>query len=336
MTRDELFVKIREAMPQINAAYRDAIGVELSAAMHTLKTYKNAHATQKFGLICEATPECLTFDRHEQFIKQLIHGAELLGCQVRLNLVASHPSEPFAIKMTVRIGPGVQEMRVIEQGDCPFRWWRLETGIDADQVRGAVANIPPADWPGWVRYSNEIEQKKRTTRDLGSQHYAINSLSSQINSSIMAWNLGRIAGIESCMPDIDLHGAGLHITDPGGWLQVHVDYELHPRVKGWERRLNLILWLNSEWKPQWGGALLLCNENGVTVREFYPKAGEAVLFEAGPASYHGAMQTTLDAPPRVTLAAYYLAPARTTATRRRALFMPNRDAPECPREVKMD
>lgn len=43
-------------------------------------------------------------------------------------------------------------------------------------------------------------------------------------------------------------------------------------------------------------------------------------------SYHGTEPTSADAPDRVSLAAYYLSPARPGATRVRALFLPKRGA----------
>lgn len=226
-------------------------------------------------------------------------------------------------------------MNVIEQGTEPFRWWRLDELVEREQLRTAAANVPPANWVNWVKYSNDIEHGKRTTRELDNQHYALTSLSSSLNSVRRACEFGELAGVGKCIPDNDLHGAGLHITDPGGWLQVHVDYELHPRFKGWERRLNLIVWLNEHWNWRWGGALILCDPLGQSQRVFYPKLGDAILFEGGAASYHGAMQTSFDAESRMTLALYYLAEARPGASRRRALFLPNRDAPECPREVRL-
>jgi Rps23 Pro-64 3,4-dihydroxylase Tpa1-like proline 4-hydroxylase len=224
-------------------------------------------------------------------------------------------------------------MQVLESGDVPFRWWRLADVVSPELCRAAVANLPSSAWPGWVRYSNDIEQGKRTTREIESRHYGLAMLAHHLCRGWVTANLGNLADVVSLRSDPDLHGAGLHVTDPGGWLQCHVDYELHPRLDGWERRLNLILWLNDAWQSAWGGALRLCDPMGKAVRDFLPTFGEAVLFEGGPVAYHGAAQTSADAPPRVTMAAYYLAPARPAATRRRALFMPNRDAPGCPREM---
>src|SRR5262249_14483161 len=119
-----------------------------------------------------------------------------------------------------------QGMRVIEAGETPFRWWRVVDLVERDSLRSAAANVPPNSWPGWVRYSNDIERGKRTTRRFDVQHYAISYLSREVNDQIVASALASLIGLDvNLSPDPESHGAGLHVTDPGGWLQVHVDYE---------------------------------------------------------------------------------------------------------------
>jgi Rps23 Pro-64 3,4-dihydroxylase Tpa1-like proline 4-hydroxylase len=39
-------------------------------------------------------------------------------------------------------------------------------------------------------------------------------------------------------------------------LNVHLDYSIHPKL-GLERRLNLVLYITSGWKPEWGGTARL-------------------------------------------------------------------------------
>ena len=225
-------------------------------------------------------------------------------------------------------------MRVLESRKTPFRWWRLNDVADERSILDAYASVPTSDWPRWVRYSNEIENAKRTTREV-KLSFPIDHLSGHLAGSEVKRHLSAISGVSPLLNDPELYGAGLHVIDPGGWLQVHGDYELHPCLEGYERRLNLILWLNPTWEPEWGGSLLLCDGMGKRIKSFLPTPGEAILFEGGPIAFHGTEQTADDAPPRVTMAMYYLARARPSATRLRALFMPNRESPKCPVEVRM-
>ena len=64
---------------------------------------------------------------------------------------------------------------------------------------------------------------------------------------------------------------------------------------------------------------------GKAINKIYPSPGLMVAFENSDLSYHGTEQLSGDAPDRVTLAAFFVAPIRAGATRKRALFMPNRE-----------
>ena len=58
------------------------------------------------------------------------------------------------------------------------------------------------------------------------------------------------------MPDWGLHGAGLHGSSRGRHLTVHSDF-IYRRNTKTRRVLNLLLYLNSEWKDEWNGHIEL-------------------------------------------------------------------------------
>jgi Rps23 Pro-64 3,4-dihydroxylase Tpa1-like proline 4-hydroxylase len=45
-------------------------------------------------------------------------------------------------------------------------------------------------------------------------------------------------------------------VQPGSRLEMHLDYSIHP-ITGKERRVNLIIYMNKDWKEEWGGELNL-------------------------------------------------------------------------------
>lgn len=61
-------------------------------------------------------------------------------------------------------------------------------------------------------------------------------------------------------------GAGIHYHANGGKLDLHLDYGIHP-ISRMERRLNIILYLNHDWKDEYGGHLELWSydEKGMNV-----------------------------------------------------------------------
>jgi Rps23 Pro-64 3,4-dihydroxylase Tpa1-like proline 4-hydroxylase len=123
--------------------------------------------------------------------------------------------------------------------------------------------------------------------------------------------------------DPTIWGGGLHVTESGGWLNGHLDYDRCPKIPTHRRALNAIGFLNPEWREEWGGAFCLYNPMGEVVKRIYPEPGMVLAFECSDLSYHGVEKVTGPVE-RITLAAYFLSPAGPEHTRMRAMFFPAR------------
>jgi hypothetical protein len=205
-----------------------------------------------------------------------------------------------------------------ESGTLPFRYWVWDGWCDPVDP----ATLPPLDAPAWeAHYANDAERRKHTSRHLDAFPPPLPAVFARLRGLAGEWS-ARL-GYPVC-DDPTLHGGGVHLTEPGGWLNAHLDYSLHPRLPLLRRALNLILFLNPGWRPGWGGALALCDPMGNVVRRVQPAPGRLVAFEVSDLSYHAVEPTAPDAAPRLTAAVYYLAVAGPHDTRRRALFLPSR------------
>ncbi|OUW34654.1 MAG: hypothetical protein CBD39_02820 [Flavobacteriaceae bacterium TMED179] len=81
--------------------------------------------------------------------------------------------------------------------------------------------------------------------------------------------------------------ANYHEMGSDGFLGSHVDHSLDPDT-GRPHVLNIILYLSSEWKEEFGGATLLFNKNGRKVKaQITYKKNRAVIFLHTPYSFHG-------------------------------------------------
>lgn len=103
------------------------------------------------------------------------------------------------------------------------------------------------------------------------------------DSPFLTW-LERLTGEDGLMPDPHLHGGGVHQISSGGYLKIHADFNYHERLRLY-RRLNLLLYLNRDWNPEWGGALQLCGEKRSKIVR--PEANVMVVFTTDDKSFHG-------------------------------------------------
>ena len=108
------------------------------------------------------------------------------------------------------------------------------------------------------------------------------------------------------MADEKLGGGGMHLTGSGGRLDVHVDFN---RIEERQlfRRLNILIYLNTEWKDEWGGQIELWDSSvKVCHLSSLPVLNRCLIFQTSDISYHGVRPIT--APPEVarkSFAAYY-------------------------------
>lgn len=118
--------------------------------------------------------------------------------------------------------------------------------------------------------------------------------------------LKNLTGINGLYRDPYLIGGGIHKIKTGGKLSVHFDYNEHPGLLI-RRKLNLLIYLNENWKSEWGGNLELWSLDLKNKEvEIEPVFNRAVLFDIENAP-HG-HPIPLNTPPdvdRYSLALYF-------------------------------
>ncbi len=94
--------------------------------------------------------------------------------------------------------------------------------------------------------------------------------------------------MDNLIADPSLEGGGLHQSTTGGFLNIHSDYTVHPHNRKWERRANILLYLNDDWKPEYGGDLELWSADmKECVEKVSPVANRVLIFTTDATSYHG-------------------------------------------------
>jgi Rps23 Pro-64 3,4-dihydroxylase Tpa1-like proline 4-hydroxylase len=115
----------------------------------------------------------------------------------------------------------------------------------------------------------------------------VTNLLNFLNSKEVLTYLEELTGIPDLIADPGLYGGGVHRILSGGKLSVHADYNFHPVTK-LHRRVNLLLYLNKDWKEEWGGDLQLWNKDmSMCVKKILPIFNRAVIFNITSEAYHG-------------------------------------------------
>jgi Rps23 Pro-64 3,4-dihydroxylase Tpa1-like proline 4-hydroxylase len=133
------------------------------------------------------------------------------------------------------------------------------------------------------------------------------SVFNALNSRPFLRFLEEMTGIKGLIPDPYYLGAGIHRTNNGGYLGIHADFNYHKRMN-LERRLNLLIYLNPDWKPEYGGAFEVWTDDmKEQVAAFPPQMNRMCCFSTSSTSMHGNPEPVNhpDGNPRISIALYY-------------------------------
>lgn len=160
-----------------------------------------------------------------------------------------------------------------------------------DFVTPAVLDACLADFPVKPKPDsdsfNRAQERFKTSYNPDHLTPRVRSFFYALNSRPMLDFLSNMTGFKGLLPDPHFVGGGFHETSQGGHLNVHADFNLHPLLQI-ERRLNIILYLNRDWRLEYGGALELWDrEMKACVKQIEPVFNRCVVFSTDATSYHG-------------------------------------------------
>ena len=141
-----------------------------------------------------------------------------------------------------------------------------------------------------------------------------NRLPSRVRSFFYSLNsrpfirfLENLTGISGLIPDPYFLGAGFHEIKNGGHLSMHADFN-HHKAMDLERRINVLIYLNKDWRDQYGGQLELW-DGAMTAchQSIVPVFNRCVIFNTTSKSMHGNPRPVSHphGVPRRSIALYY-------------------------------
>lgn len=138
----------------------------------------------------------------------------------------------------------------------------------------------------WLRWESEHESKE-TSKGIENLSPFTQEVFRQLNAEPFLKIVRSITGLSDLVPDPTFFGAGLHEAFRGGWLDIHSDYLRHPHLP-LARRVNLLVYLNRGWKPEWSGDLELWDAARERREAHYaPVFNRTVIFGTTRQALHG-------------------------------------------------
>lgn len=195
----------------------------------------------------------------------------------------------------------------------PFPHIVIDDFLPENILEEILQEFPTPDEISWQNFENSSEKKLASQSERQIKEMT-RFLFYQLNSSTFISFLEKLTKIDGIIPDPHFAGGGLHQIEKGGYLKIHADFNKHTHLK-LDRRLNLLLYLNKNWREEYGGDLELWDADMTKCeKRILPIFNRCVIFSTTDFSYHGHPNplTCPDGWTRKSLAMYYYSNGRPT------------------------
>lgn len=214
----------------------------------------------------------------------------------------------------------------------PFNHVVIDNFFLPEVAEKLSSEFPDYDDPALGFYNNAIENKKVYNKwdkfpKLTYQAFTY------LGREEFLGNMKFLLDDDNLWLDYGLNGGGWHLHSRGGNNNVHLDYNIHPKL-GEQRKLNIIVYMTPNWDPAWQGGLEIwtndpeTNRPGTLDKLVDNVYNRAVIFDTTQQSWHGLPKhiTCPEGIVRKSLAAYYVRPApEGSDPRGKALFAPTEE-----------
>jgi len=169
----------------------------------------------------------------------------------------------------------------------PFPYLVIDNFCNREKIESLYTKIPELNNKSrdYMFAKNKFE--KSNYRELGSE---FDELYTDLISDRMNEFLSFIAN-EDVFVDPENHGGGLHQGKKNSFLDMHLDFNYHPLKKSWFRNMNLLLYLNKDWKPEYKGHLKLMDRRTGEEKELEVPFNRMIIQQTRAFTLHGYDQT---------------------------------------------
>ncbi|MEZ4915660.1 MAG: 2OG-Fe(II) oxygenase [Chitinophagales bacterium] len=171
------------------------------------------------------------------------------------------------------------------QNAQPCKHIMLENFFEEEFANTIHDNFPAFESLNVVRKS--LNENKREDYHFERWHPAFAKLRDGMITDEVSKFMSTLTGIEGLFTNTDSLGQGVHQGGKGSFLDVHIDVNVNVG-KGLWRRVNLLVYMNKGWQPEWKGDIEIWNKDMTEMAVKYPPTfNTAVIFLTDKNSPHG-------------------------------------------------
>lgn len=206
----------------------------------------------------------------------------------------------------------------------PYRYLVLENFLQPDVADAMYEQFPKIE---------TLNVKRKSLNEDKSEDYhferwdpIFTKVKEAIQSKEFCDVMTTITGIENLSVTPDSLGSGLHQGKNGSYVDVHLDVNMNPKANMW-RRINLLIYLNKHWKPEYGGDLEIWDVKMTKCWDkVSPMFNRAVIFYTDDNSPHGYSKINIpEGESRKSFYTYFYTPISKDFVYRDSRFLPRPD-----------
>ncbi|WP_068596680.1 2OG-Fe(II) oxygenase [Vaginella massiliensis] len=177
----------------------------------------------------------------------------------------------------------LDELRLKYLTAKPYPHLIIDDFCDVEKLEKAYASIPELENKSrdYAFANNKFEKSnyKVLGPELEELYY---DLSSERFNKILSYIVNK-----EIFVDPKNHGGGLHQGKKNSFLDMHLDFNYHPINKNWYRELNLLLYMNKDWKREYKGHLKLVDLRTEEAVEVEVPFNRMIIQQCAPYTLHG-------------------------------------------------
>ena len=206
----------------------------------------------------------------------------------------------------------------------PYRHLILDNFFNEEIATAMYENFPSID---------DLNVKRKSLNEYKSEDYhferwdpVFTRVREAIKSPEWCAIMDQLTGLEGLQTTMDSLGSGVHQGKNGSFVDVHVDVNMNTEAGLW-RRINLLIYLNKNWQPGYGGELEIWDKKMTKCWDkVVPGFNRAIIFYTDDNSPHGVSKLNVpEGESRKSFYTYYYTQPEAGTTYRDSKFLSRPD-----------